>query len=262
MLTALLSADEYSPLGCFMITDQDRMERFVNGFPEKRKRSLRSPPGEEPASLPICTSIMWSNICDEHDNVIKVKWSPKLGEFSASVSLDWLPPHLIELDLMNRQKSRIEFTGSLVTKRLPAKLCLLRLSFNGFTGCIDFSSFPSNLREIRISGNRFAGEANLTMLPKTLEKLDFSQNKFTGKVSFEELPSTLQEMSCFSNDLQGTLDVTKLPASLFCLVVSSNRLSGVLDIDSLPQGLKKLYAGKNEFSAVIGSAPGRVHLMV
>jgi len=210
--------------GC--MSDQVRMEVMVQDINDKA--FILDEDGE---FKPVCECR--SVECDEHDNVIKIKWSSFSNE---NIRLQggnfnlWIPPYVIDFSCYGQN-----LLGTLSTIKLPRPLVDFSIGRNKFSGTLDLSELPLNLLYFNLFTNLFEGTLDLTQLPPSIEDVYLNNNKFEGTIDINKLPRSLKELELRKNNLQQEeLRVEgELPASLEYIALSGNKIKRIVDGDGI-----------------------------
>ena len=263
MLFLLSTAD--TKLGRFdahMLSPQDRMEIFAEGFAPQSRRYFQDDDG---AYLPISK---WKGVRrDNYNSPTSINWNDFCGivarEMEGFFCVSALPDTMKVINLISTN-----FTGSIEFDALPKNLREFTMSGHQMSGSVDLTSLPEQIRKIEFSKRErsacegFSGTICLTQLPAFLQILGLEDGSLTGTLNLQRLNKCLERLNVDKNIFEGSLDLSGLPASLFEINVGSNALSGTIDISSVPETLRYLCISENAFSGVLDLRKVRESLIV
>ena len=243
MMLTLLSIDPaLGRLGYDSLSDQARMEIFVDGLTEETKKHFQDPNG---GFLDISE---WSGVSvSDEGEVLIVSFSKLDCHFNIAGSLNFrfLPPRTSSFRAWNQK-----LYGTIEASDLPQNLFGLSLPENGFFGSFDFQNLPKPLQYLDLQRNAFTGKCDLTKLPQGLKRLLLASNEFSGSVRLDALPSGLEHLELQQNDFSGEICVSKLPDTLMHIFLDENEFTGGFILEKFPEGLLQIRASDNKLSGV------------
>ena len=231
-----------------LMSDQERMEMLVtpvdgddNSLKDDQSRlNFKDSDGD------FLKVHNWDGVrCDHNDRVVQIDWLLKKW-VSGTVSLDFLPPRLVNFDITKGFFDSRKVTGTLSTALLPDSLSYFVIDGNNFDGTLDLSSLPSSMIIFRARSNCFQGNINLESLPSGLKHMDLSTNELTGTLCLTKLPANVHTLSLSRNKFTGTIRLENLP-SMKVLNLSDNALVGSPSLANVPAKFGALQLDKNFF---------------
>ena len=237
MLLSILQAadDALGRVDFTTLSDQTRMELFMEGFTHESKKPFQNPSGE------FLDIQEWDGLTfDDQGALCEMKYERSL---EGTVAFEFTPASVERIGIC---KCSIE--GTLDVTRLPDGLTsFIVTDGKALRGTIDLCSLPSELVHLYVSQNQFHGSADLTQLPDSLLNLNLSSNKFSGTLSLKSLPAQMWSLELHDNNFSGSLDISNLPRDLFSFNAGKNQFTGNVRFTNLPPDIEYLVLDNNKF---------------
>ena len=191
----LLSQDPLGRLHLDDLSQQQRMELFIEGLTEGTKTEFQDSEGD---FLPVCA---WPDVeCDDDGIVTKISIR---NAAAGELDFRFIPPTIEYVYISGDKVLRIDnsiahregmetfwvasarFTENIEIAALPRSMRARILEGCGLCGTCDLIALPEKMKQFSIPNNHCHGEVRLNSLPQTLSSLDLSLNNFSGELDLE-----------------------------------------------------------------------------